>query len=144
MDSGAWFHPTSWRALGLRQAAQTGSLGQPHPRARSVRTWAPGSAVGSLCCVVGGVQLRAAVQVPMVPRRGLCPRPEGTSQGDSPCPPPPSVCPFAQWGKAETLIPISSDPAVHTPGQSRGGPLEKGPQASHTSRHHSPHHRDPP
>lgn len=128
MGSGAWFHPTSWRALGLRQAAQTGSLGQPHRRARSVKTWAPGSAVGSLRCVVGGVQLRAAVQVPTVPRRGLCPWPEGTQPGWLPPPPPlPSMCPSAWWSEAETLMPISSDPAVHRPSQCRGGPPGKGP-----------------
>ncbi|XP_043758717.1 peripheral-type benzodiazepine receptor-associated protein 1 isoform X2 [Cervus elaphus] len=49
------------------------------------------------------------------------------SQGGSPHPH--SVCPSAWWGEAETLIPVSSDPAVHTPGQGRGGPPGKGPSS---------------
>lgn len=128
MDSGAWFHPTSWRALGLRQAAQTGSLGQPHPRARSVRTWAPGSAVGSLRGGVGGCSRVQRSRCPWCPGGGCEPWPEGTQPGW--LPPPPSVCPSAWWGEAETLIAVSSDPAVHTPGQCRGGPPGKGPLRS--------------
>lgn len=73
-------------------------LGQRHPRARSVKTWAPGLAVGSLCSLWEGCSCVRG-QVPQCPG-GLCPWPRGNPARVAPPPPPSSMCPSAWWGEA--------------------------------------------
>lgn len=68
-----------------------GAWGSADPRARSVKTWAPGLAVGSLCCVVGGkVQQRPGAHSA---QEGASPWP-GTQPGWLPRPPPPACAPL--------------------------------------------------
>lgn len=129
MDRGAWFHPTSWRALDLRRAAQTGSLGHPRPRVRSVKSWAPSSGVGAVPCqsggggsdsVVGGEQLAIIWGSPV--------QSEASRESPARASSLPVCAALCREMTAVTLIPGSSLPATRAPRADVGeGPCEKGP-----------------
>lgn len=82
--------------MGLRQRRlRQEPGGRSHPETRSVKTWAPGLAVGSLCYVVGG---SAACSGQGTSAQGGCAMAR-TQPGGSPASPS-SMCPSAWWGEA--------------------------------------------